>query len=132
MGKPKTPAEVKKEVGANLTDWYKRNADRFKLIDGLTLDCSVCKMPEARKALKEMTEEAIRKVIEDGERANKQNAGVLKDVPTPYSPDLQKQMTEAVEDFLTLYKKNGLKLKLEFDPKKMTKEPPKLKFEYKW
>jgi predicted nuclease with TOPRIM domain len=111
MGKP-TADEVSKEVGTNLDAWYKRNASRIKLIDNLTLDCELCKTKEAKELLKKEIDLSFKTLKGEVDKLNKQNESLFKDVEKPPPKDLSKQIQETIDKKITVYNKDGVKVKL--------------------
>lgn len=111
-------------VGANLESWYKKNGSRIKLIDNLTLDCEVCKSKEAKDLLRDKIDTSFKDLKGDVDRLNKQNESLFKDVPKPLTPDLAKQVKELIDKKLTIYNKDGVKVKLKLDPGKLIKGQP--------
>ena len=104
MGKPKAD-EIVKEVGANLESWYKKNGDRIKLMDDLTLDCEACKTKEAKDLIKKEIDLSIKNLKIDLDKLNKQNIDLFKDVEKAEKQDIGKKAKEAVDKKLTIYKK---------------------------
>lgn len=129
---PKQSKALADKSTANLEAWYKRNAHRIKLLDNLTLDCELCKTKEAKEILNKEIDLTLKDLRGETDKMNKLNEAIFKDVPKPTPEDLQKQVKDAYEKLTTIYNKDGIKVKLKFDPKKLTKEPPKLELEFKF
>lgn len=129
---PKQVKAISDKSGANLEAWYKRNAHRIKLLDDLALDCDLCKTKESKDILGKEIDLTLREIKGETDKLNKLNEAIFKDVPKPTPDDLQKQIKDTYEKLTTIYNKDGVKLKFKFDPKKLTKEPPKLEVEFKF
>jgi hypothetical protein len=129
---PKQVKAVSEKSTVSLEAWYKRNSGRIKLIDSLALDCDLCKTKEAKDLLHKEIDLTLKDLRGETDKLNKLNESIFKDVPKPTPDDLEKQIKDAYEKLTTIYNKDGVKLKIKFDPKKLTKEPPKLELEIKF
>ncbi len=114
MGKPKAE-DIVKEVGANLDSWYKKNADRIKLMGDLTLDCQACKTKDAKDLIGKDIDLKLKSLQTDLMKLNKDNSALFKDVEKAEKQDIGKKVKETVEKKMTMYNKDGKTLV--FDPK---------------
>jgi DNA anti-recombination protein RmuC len=111
MGKPKGE-EVVKEVGANLDSWYKKNGDRIKLMDDLTLDCQVCKTKEAKEAIEKMMKESVKTLKVDLDSFNKQTKKQLEELEKEEKKGIDKKVQDMIDKKTTIYNKNGTTVRI--------------------
>jgi DNA anti-recombination protein RmuC len=111
MGKPKGE-EVVKEVGANLESWYKKNGDRIKLMDDLTLDCQVCKTKEAKEAIEKMMKDSVKTLKVDLDSFNKQTKKQLEELEKEEKKGIDKKVQEVIDKKTTIYNKNGTTVRI--------------------
>jgi DNA anti-recombination protein RmuC len=111
MGKPKGE-EVVKEVGANLDSWYKKNGDRIKLMDDLTLDCQVCKTKEAKEAIEKMMKESVKTLKVDLDSFNKQTKKQLEELEKEEKKGIDKKVQDVIDKKTTIYNKNGTTVRI--------------------
>jgi DNA anti-recombination protein RmuC len=111
MGKPKGE-EVVKDVGANLDSWYKKNGDRIKLMDDLTLDCQVCKTREAKEAIEKMMKESVKTLKVDLDSFNKQTKKQLEELEKEEKKGIDKKVQDVIDKKTTIYNKNGTTVRI--------------------
>jgi DNA anti-recombination protein RmuC len=111
MGKPKGE-EVVKDVGANLDSWYKKNGDRIKLMDDLTLDCQVCKTKEAKEAIEKMMKESVKTLKVDLDSFNKQTKKQLEELEKEEKKGIDKKVQDVIDKKTTIYNKNGTTVRI--------------------
>ncbi len=104
-----------KKVEGQLEAWYRKNGKRLKLLDEkLTLD-----PPADRKTLEEMTKDALKELEKECGAFNKDCRAVVKDAPKEDAKDISKQIAEKIDKIITVYNKDGTKVKI-----KPTGDPP--------
>jgi hypothetical protein len=125
---PKQVKEIAQKSTSLLDDWYKRNSDRIRLIGDLQLDCDACKSKEAKGLLQKELDLSLKGLKLDLDKLNKQNEALFKDVPVPTPEPLYKLINSEFDKRMTIYSKDGLKVK--FDAKSLIKGPPSIKIEF--
>ncbi|GGH25247.1 hypothetical protein SAMN05444007_103266 [Cribrihabitans marinus] len=123
-----------KQFQLELTTFGKRNKQRFRIMEDLTLSCDMCKTPEATRSIREMTERYFQELMREQNSLNKRIDKMLKDAAKggdkkSDNKALEKNAKRIIDQFTSLHLGGNRRLKLKFNG---LKKPPYIIFEMKW
>ena len=107
-----------------LNTFGKRNTQRFRILDDLALTCDMCKTPEARNSISEMTRRYFDELRREENTLNKRIDKVLRDAAKKSKGKgkdkkamsaAEKRAKKMIDRFTSLHLGNNRKLKLKFN-----------------
>ena len=113
----------------------KRNTQRFRIMDDLTLSCDLCKTPEARQSITEMTRRYFDELMREQNMLNKRLDKIRRDALKAGKDDkksakaMDMAAKKAIDRFTSVHLGKNKRLKLKFNG---FKKPPYLVFELKF
>ena len=119
-----------------LNTFGKRNTQRFRILEDLTLSCELCKTPEARQSITEMTRRYFDELRREEASLNKRIENMLRDAAKKGGTDkkkddkaLENNAKKMIDRFTSVHLGGNRRLKLKFNG---IKKPPYLIFEMKF
>ena len=115
-----------------LKNFGKRNTRRFRILEDLTLSCDMCKTPEARQSITEMTRRYFQELQREQNVLNGRLQNGLKSKKKDKKGDtkaMEKRAKKIIDQFTTVNLGGNRRLKLKFNG---FKKPPYLIFEMKF
>lgn len=119
-----------------LTTFGKRNTRTFHILEDLTLSCELCKTPEVRQSITEMTRRYFDELRREEATLNKSIERMLRDAGKKGDKDqkkddksLENNAKKMIDRFTSIHLGGNRRLKLKFNG---LKKPPYLIFEMKF
>jgi hypothetical protein len=121
--------EMLQVLQKNLTQFGKQNTQRFRILEDLTLSCELCKTPEAKTSIREMTRKYFDELKREQGSLNTRIQNMLKKTKDfqkkKPSKDFGKKVAKMIDKFTSVHVGKNGKLKVKF---KSVKELPELEF----
>lgn len=130
MGKGDT-----KQIQLTLDTFGKRNQRRFRILEDLSLSCDLCKTPEAKQSITEMTRRYFDELKREEASMNKQLQRVLQGDAKKGDGDKkddkarEKEAKKMIDKFTSVHVGKNKRLKLKFNG---FKNPPYIVFDMKF
>ncbi|WP_095588666.1 hypothetical protein [Actibacterium ureilyticum] len=124
-----------KQFQLTLDTFGKRNQQRFRILEDLSLSCDLCKTNEARQSITEMTRRYFDELKKEEASMNKQLQRLLQQDAKKGGGDKkddkarEKEAKKMIDKFSSVHVGKNKRLRLKFNG---FKNPPYLIFEYKW
>lgn len=124
-----------KQFQLTLDTFGKRNQQRLRILEDLSLSCDLCKTNEAKQSITEMTRRYFDELKKEEASMNKQLQRLLQQDAKKGGGDKkeekarEKEAKKMIDKFTSVHVGKNKRLKLKFNG---FKNPPYIIFEYKW